>query len=308
MLVVVAMRLDASGPALFVRPFQEPAGCDHVVEGLAAILAELGTLGIGEGLHVGTGQLREAVLVDIAVVWLAIDVGPEAFGVIGFQLELDVGVNADEMGFLDGIEDSGAKLDAHFAVELQAFPGDIVDDRRGAATLISIGQECALSSLPVHPLNLIKTAPFMDKDDDLLNVLKGTEQRHEVVDVLSPVHPDKKLPPGGPRLIVDVAWGHECPFAVVLVLNHDFGAWQAEEGHQRIPVLAPKLTALYLNHRIAWHLVDSGEACIRAQIGPAWHESRSSCQSVGHGGRVNATSSVLARSLQALKALLFFRR
>ena len=134
----------------------------------------------------------------------------------------------------------------------------------------------------------------MDKDDDLLNVLKGTEQRHEVVDVLGPVHPDKELPPGGSRLIIDVAWGHERPFAVVRVLNHDFGAWQAEKGHQRIPVLASQLTALHLNHRIARHLVDSGEACIRAQIGPAWYESRSPCQSVRHGGRVNAASSILA--------------
>ncbi len=77
------------------------------------------------------------------------------------------------MGFLDGVEDTVPKLDADLAVELQAFPGDIVDDRRGAATLIGIGEERALSSLPVHPLNLIKAAPFMDKDDDLLNVLKG---------------------------------------------------------------------------------------------------------------------------------------
>ena len=109
----------------------------------------MGPLGIGKGLHVGTGQLREAVLVDIAVVGLAIDVGPKALGVVGFQLELNVGVDADEMGFLDGVEDSGAELDADLAVELQAFPGDIVDDRRGAATLIGIGEERSLSSLPV---------------------------------------------------------------------------------------------------------------------------------------------------------------
>ncbi len=81
--------------------------------------------------------------------------------------------------------------------------------------------------------------------------------------------------------IVDVAWGHECPFTVVRVLNHDFGAWQAKKGPPEHPCAGFQAHGLHLNHRIARHLVDSGDACIRAQIGPAWYESRSPCKSVG---------------------------
>ncbi len=83
MLVVIAVSFDSPRTALFVRPFQKTPRADHVIECLPAVLAKLRSLGVGQGTHADASELREAVLVNIGMVRLAIDVGPKTLGVVG---------------------------------------------------------------------------------------------------------------------------------------------------------------------------------------------------------------------------------